>query len=70
MDLNATFIIASCTKIITTITAMQLVEKGLIYLDDDVSSVLPELKNPEILTGFEGNGKPILVKAKGFITLR
>ena len=71
MDLNTTFILASCTKIITTIAALQLVERGLIALDDDVSSVLPELKNPEILTGFEeGSGKPILVKAKGFITLR
>lgn len=57
-------------------------EQGLIGLDDDVSSVLTELKDIQILKGFEtiggggddngGKGKeiPILVPARNKITLR
>jgi CubicO group peptidase (beta-lactamase class C family) len=51
---------------------MQCVERGLIKLDDDITTVLPEWKDAVILTGFDENndGKPILVKAKNPITLR
>ncbi len=71
MDLNATFILASCTKLMTTIAALQCVERGQIALDDAVSTILPELRDPEILTGFtDGSGKPTFQKAKGAITLR
>jgi CubicO group peptidase (beta-lactamase class C family) len=71
MDLNATFIMASCTKLMTTIAALQCVERGQIALDDAVSSVLPELKDPEILTGFKEGGEELSYeKAKTDITLR
>jgi CubicO group peptidase (beta-lactamase class C family) len=71
MDLNATFIMASCTKLMTTIAVLQCVERGHIALDDAVSSILPELKEPEILTGFkEGSGELSFEKAKTDITLR
>ncbi len=33
---------------------MQLVEKGLIGLDDDVRNVVPALKEIKVLIGFEG----------------
>ncbi len=62
--------IASCTKLITTISAMQCVERGLLELDADVTSHLHELKDPDILTGFDDDGKPQYVKAKNKITLR
>ena len=63
--------LASCTKLITTIAAMQCVEKGLFSLDEDVTRVLPELKGREILKGFEeGTQKPILVPNTKKITLR
>lgn len=62
---------ASCTKLLTSIAGLQCVERGYIALDDDVSSVLTELKNVEMLTGFEEEtGKPILRKAVNKITLR
>jgi CubicO group peptidase (beta-lactamase class C family) len=70
MDLNATFIMASCTKLMTTIAAMQCVERGLINLDDDVSTVLTELKDIKILTGFKDKKVPLFVPAKNKITLR
>ncbi len=63
--------IASCTKLMTAISVLQCVERGLLELDTDVSGILPEFKSPEILKGFkEGSGEPILEKAKNIITLR
>lgn len=55
----------------TTIAVLQYVDRGQIALDDDVSEVLYELKDIEILTGFdEDTGKPIMKKAERKITLR
>ncbi|OBT51869.1 hypothetical protein VE04_08000, partial [Pseudogymnoascus sp. 24MN13] len=71
IDINATFILASCTKLMTTIAAMQCVERGEIKLDDDVSTILTELKGIQILTGFkEETNEPLLTIAKNKITLR
>lgn len=42
--------IASCTKLLTSIAVMQLVEKGRLSLDDVVDAVLPELGNLQIIT--------------------
>ena len=58
------FRIASMTKLVTSIAALQLVEKGLIGLDDDLSNLLPEMAEIPILS----NGQ--LSQAKNFITLR
>lgn len=62
---------ASCTKLMTSIAALQCVERGQIQLDDDVSTVLTELKDIQIITGFkEGTKEPTFVPAKNKITLR
>jgi CubicO group peptidase (beta-lactamase class C family) len=50
IDPNGVFWIASCTKLIASIAALQQVEKGLIDLDEPVSRILPELENPEIIS--------------------
>lgn len=70
LPIDATFWLASATKLLTSIAALQLVERGLVNLDDDVSSILVELKDKEVLTGFDEHGKPILKKAENKITLR
>ncbi|KAF7972555.1 hypothetical protein HWV62_17768 [Athelia sp. TMB] len=72
LTLESTFWIASCTKLLTTIACMQCVEQGLLSLDssDDVAKLLPEYAEPEILTGFDDQGKPVLKRAKNSITLR
>jgi len=71
VDLDSVMWIASCTKLVTSVAALQMVEKGLLDLDEDISRVLTEWKSPEILEGFEeGTGKPILRPAKNKITLR
>jgi CubicO group peptidase (beta-lactamase class C family) len=67
MTLDSIFWIASCTKMITGIACMQLVEQGKLSLDDaaQVESLCPELKNLQVL---QPDGK-IEKKRKG-ITLR
>lgn len=71
IDINATFAMASCTKLITSTAALQCVERGQIGLDDDVSTILTELKDIDILAGFkEGTEEPILQKSENKITLR
>ena len=57
------------TKIITATSVMQMVEKGLIQLDDDVRPFVPELASAQVLQGFEGD-KPILEPNFTLITLR
>lgn len=63
--------LASCTKLITAIAALQCVERGLFTLDDpaDIDRLLPEWKNPEIIISCSENG-PVLQPAKEKITLR
>lgn len=70
VQLDTPMWIASCTKLLTTISALQCVEKGQMTLDEDVTRLVPELKDVDIITGFDQSGKPTLVKAKNKITLR
>lgn len=62
--------IASCTKLVTTIAALQCVERGLLTLDADVTPIIPELADIDILTGFDASGKPTYIRAQNKITLR
>jgi CubicO group peptidase (beta-lactamase class C family) len=71
LEIDTMMAIASCTKLITTIAALQCVERGQIGLDDDVAGFLPELARLEILTGMDSaTGKPMLKKRENKITLR
>lgn len=72
MTLDSIFWIASCTKMIAGIAAMQLVEQGKLILDDAdfAEKLAPELKRAKILKGFGDDDKPILVEKKNRITLR
>lgn len=49
---------------------MQCVEQGLIGLDDDVRSLVPEMEGVKILKGFDKEGKGIMKEPKEKITLR
>ena len=62
--------IASASKLITSIAAMQCVERGLIGLDDDVVALIPELQAIKILTGYDNEDKPVLTTPKEKIRLR
>ena len=68
---DAVFWIASCTKLLASISALQCVQRGLITLDEPVSRVLPELTHPDLITGVDPVTKqPILTKAQNAVTLR
>lgn len=62
--------VASMTKLVTAVCAMQLVEKGLIGLDDDVRPLIPQLAKAKILKGFVGADIPYLEENTDPITLR
>ncbi|KAI0651563.1 beta-lactamase/transpeptidase-like protein [Trametes meyenii] len=62
--------IASCTKLQTSIAVMQCVERGILNLDEPVYAHLPELKDREILTGFDASGQPTYRANPAPITLR
>ncbi|HMC61624.1 MAG TPA: serine hydrolase domain-containing protein [Candidatus Solibacter sp.] len=64
------FAIASMTKAVTTVAAMQLVEQGKVTLDEPVAKHLPKLDKLDVLEGFDAAGKPILRPAKTPITLK
>lgn len=58
------------TKLVTSVAVLQVVEKGLVGLDDDLGKLVPELANLEVLKGFDTDGKPILTKQGKAVTLR
>jgi CubicO group peptidase (beta-lactamase class C family) len=70
-DLSTIMWIASCTKLMTSICVMQLVEQGLVTLDEPIYKHIPELEALKVLTGFdESTGAPIEEKQTTPMTLR
>lgn len=68
--LDDVLFLASGTKLITTIAALQCVEKGLLSLIGDLSSLAPALAAKQVITGFSDNGEtPLLEPANRAITL-
>jgi methyl acetate hydrolase len=70
MTADTVFWLASMTKAITSVAAMQLVEQGKLTLDADMAGVLPELAGRQVLEGFDAAGAPKLRPARKPITLR
>ncbi len=70
MEMDTICQVASMTKALVSVGAMQLVEAGRIELDSPIGQVLPELADPQVLAGFDENGAPILRPAARPITLR
>lgn len=70
MTPNTVVWIASMTKGITGMAAMQLVEQGKLKLETPASDVIPYLGDVEVLEGFDAAGQPITRPPKQPITLR
>jgi CubicO group peptidase (beta-lactamase class C family) len=70
MTPDTLFVIASCTKAVTSVAALQLVERGLLNLDAPVGERLPALAAPRVLSGFDSAGAPVTRPARTPITLR
>jgi hypothetical protein len=65
--------IASLTKLVTGVACMIAVEQGLVTLDENVREIVPELKDLDLLVGFEEGEnprKPILKKTSAPISIR
>src|SRR5271170_7202810 len=52
--------IASLTKALTTVAALQLVEQGKLVLDAPLASVVPRLGEVQVLEGYAADGAPRL----------
>jgi len=70
MQTDSVFRIASMAKAVTSVAAMQLVEKGELSLDEPLSDLLPNLTAHQVLTGFDDDSEPELRPPASTITLR
>lgn len=50
----------SCTKLVTSVATLQLVEQGKLHLEDPVEKYVPDITKIEVLDGFKPDGEPIL----------
>ena len=70
MSTDTVFWMASMTKAITGVAAMQLVEQGLLSLDRPAGDLIPELAAVQVLAGFDDAGTPVLRAPASPVTLR
>jgi len=70
MSSDTVFRIASMVKLLTSVAALQLVERGRLKLDEPAGNIDPALAEPRVLTGFDAKGVPQLQPAHKPITLR
>jgi len=70
MSSDTIFRIASMVKLLTSVAAMQLVERGKLKLDEPAGSIDPTLASPQVLAGFDLKGVPQLRTAQKPLTLR
>jgi len=68
MTLDSIFRIASMTKAVTSVAAMQLVEEGAIQLDEPVSTYIPDFA-PRVLESIE-DGEPVFREPTSAVTVR
>lgn len=70
MTADTVMLLASCTKAVTGVAFMQLVEEGQVGLDEPAREYVPEIADIQVLEGFEADGEPRLRAPSGDITLR
>ena len=70
ISLDSFFWIASLTKLSTAVATLIAVEQGLVTLDQNVRDIVPELKDLDVLEGFDDNSVPLLRKCTAPISLR
>ena len=69
LDVGTPFRVASMTKALATVAALQLVEQRRVRLDDPVASVLPGWDDLQVLDGFDGD-RPRLRPPASVATIR
>ncbi|MCC6710032.1 MAG: beta-lactamase family protein [Gammaproteobacteria bacterium] len=69
MTTDTVMFLASCTKALTGVAVMQLVEEGKLALDDLAGKYVPEIDAIQVLDGFDANGEARLRKPRTPITV-
>ncbi len=69
MSPDSVMLLASCTKAITGVAVMQLVEEGALALKDPVKNYVPEIAEIPVLEGFKESGEPKLRAPKSDVTV-
>lgn len=70
VNARSVFAIASMTKAVTAVAALQLVERGVLSLDEPAGAILPALRELPVLEGFTPTGRPRFSKTRYDVTLR
>jgi CubicO group peptidase (beta-lactamase class C family) len=70
MEEDDIFRMASMTKGLTAVAVLQLCERGLLSLDDNISMYIPEFKNPQVLVTIQPDSDFVSRPAKSEITIR
>ena len=70
MTSDTVFRIASMVKLLTSVAAMQMVERGKLKLDEPAETIDPELATALVLDGFDAKGAPQMRPARKPLTLR
>ncbi len=70
MTLDTPCQIASMTKALVAVAALQLVEAEKLNLNGPIEAFLPQLAKPQVLTGFADDGSPETRDAVRSVTLR
>ncbi|KAK1621916.1 beta-lactamase/transpeptidase-like protein [Colletotrichum phormii] len=70
VDKQTVFTLASSSKLPTTVAVLQFVDRRLLTLDTDVSTLLSALSRQKVLVGWRPDGSPILNEHRNPITLR
>jgi methyl acetate hydrolase len=70
MTLDTVGLIASMTKALTSVAALQLLERNQLDLDSPAAKWLPALAGIQVLDGFASDGSPITRAPKRPLTLR
>jgi methyl acetate hydrolase len=69
MTTDTVFALFSCTKAVTGVAVMQLVEEGVLGLDTPAREFVPEISDIQVLEGFDAEGEPRLRPPKSDITV-
>jgi CubicO group peptidase (beta-lactamase class C family) len=70
MAADSVFWVASFTKLVTSVVALQLIEAGRLSLDQPVAGVLADFADLPILEGYDAAGAPLLRRAADRPTVR
>ena len=70
MQKDDIFRMASMTKALTAVSVLQLNERGLLFLDDEVGKYIPEFRNPRVLIDVLPDSGFTSKPASGEITIR